>query len=276
MTTEIYADTLFIVNFSMDFLSLYITGKLTHSPIRSKRMMLAAAIGAIFATVSVVFDSGDAVSRILWTAAFIVCALLMCRISYSLGPKRLVPVFVAVNLGLGGLMSLLFGLARRNGLTISGGDTAASPLMFMVFALISGAVSLVYGRLRMFGAKRKEVTSLITIFGNTVSAKLLSDSGNLLCDPISSKPVIILSPDIFGDKIPDSLKTGEPDFGVLGEKLGAKLRLIPAQGVTGKRLLAGVVPDKVIIDGNEVDAIIALADGSYDGCDGIVPEILVN
>ena len=247
MTTEIYADTLFIVNFSMDFLSLFITGKLTHSPIKSRRILLAAALGAIFATVSVVFDSGDAVSRILWLTAFATCALTMCRISYSVGLKKLLPVFIAVNLGLGGLMSLLFGLARRSGLTMSGGDNSASPLMFLVFALISGVVSLVYGRLRMFGTKRKEVTSQITVLGNTVSARLLSDSGNLLCDPISSKPVIILSPDIFGDKIPETIKSGDPDYSTLEFETGTKLRLIPA-----------------------------LADGSYDGCDGIVPEILVN
>lgn len=274
MTYEIYADTLFIVNFSMDFLSLFITGKLTHSSVRPIRLTISAVIGALYATLSVIFDSGDIYSRGLWFAAFIFCALTMCRISYSLGPKRLLPVFLAVNLGLGGLMSILFGAARRSGLVTDRSD-GASPLMFLLFMLISGAVSLLYGRLRVFGGKRREVSSRITLLGETAGARLLCDSGNLLCDPISSKPVIILAPKIFGDRLPLELRTGETDIGALSGSLCTKLRLIPAQGVTGSRLLVGIVPDEVLVDGNEVDAIIALADGSYDGCDGIIPEELI-
>ena len=274
MTYEIYADTLFIVNFSMDFLSLFITGKLTHSSVRPIRLTISAVIGALYATLSVVFDSGDIYSRVMWFAAFIFCALTMCRISYSLGPKRLLPVFLAVNLGLGGLMSILFGAARRSGLVTDRSD-GASPLMFLLFMLISGAVSLLYGRLRVFGGKRREVSSRITLLGETAEARLLCDSGNLLCDPISSKPVIILAPRIFGERLPVELRAGETDVGALSGSLCAKLRLIPAQGVTGSRLLVGIVPDEVLVDGNEVDAIIALADGSYDGCDGIIPEELI-
>ena len=52
----IYADTLFVVNFSMDFLALYITGKSLHTPIRPGRLALAAALGALFATMSAVFS----------------------------------------------------------------------------------------------------------------------------------------------------------------------------------------------------------------------------
>ena len=274
MTYEIYADTLFIVNFSMDFLSLFITGKLTHSPIRPLRLSIAAAIGALYATLSAVFDSGDLLSRGLWSAAFVICALTMCKVAYNLGLKRLIPVFLAVNLSLGGLMSILFSAARRNGLTVENSD-GASPLTFLIFALISGVVSLIYGRIRLFGDRRREVESKVTLLGETAGAKLLCDSGNLLCDPISSKPVIILSPKIFGDRLPPELQASDPDISALSGRLCTKLRLIPARGVTGSRLLVGVVPDEVLVDGNEVDAIIALADGSYDGCDGIIPEELV-
>ena len=59
--------------------------------------------------------------------------------------------------------------------------------------------------------------------------------------------------------------------------MAKRLRLIPAGGVTGERLLAGFLPDRVECGGREVDAVIALDPGAadYNGCDGILPEILL-
>ena len=42
---EIFADVLFVINFSMDFLALFLTGKILSMPVRGKRLAAASALG---------------------------------------------------------------------------------------------------------------------------------------------------------------------------------------------------------------------------------------
>ena len=55
-----------------------------------------------------------------------------------------------------------------------------------------------------------------------------------------------------------------------------RLRMIPADGVCGHRLLRGFVPERVSVNGKEVSAVIACGGGTdYGGFGGIVPSKLV-
>lgn len=66
METTVYADLLFLINFSMDFLCFYITATLLHRKLSLLRAIIASAFGAIYAvfallagftiTLSVIFD----------------------------------------------------------------------------------------------------------------------------------------------------------------------------------------------------------------------------
>ena len=277
MTTEIFADSLIAVNFSMDFLALFITGKLTHSAIRPLRLAVSALLGAVFATLMVVFDSTEPIVRLIWWLAFVSCAAAMCAISYNGSIYREIPVFIAVNLGLGGIMSVLFGWVKRSGLTIQSEDSGAiSPLMFALFAAISGVVSLIYGRIRSGSVKRREALAELEYYGRRASLRLLSDSGNLLVEPMSGRPVVICSPEklreCIGEDI-DMLMGGRIDM--LPDRLSRSVRLIPARGIGDGRLLTGFIPDSIKIDGRAVDAVIAAAESDFGGCDGIVPDILL-
>ena len=48
MEQVVYGDVLFIINFSMDFLSLYVTAKFIHLRLRLVPAIAAAAIGAVY------------------------------------------------------------------------------------------------------------------------------------------------------------------------------------------------------------------------------------
>ena len=52
----VYADVLFAVNFCMDLLSLYGAGVILDRRKRSVRMLLAAAIGALYGVLEIVLD----------------------------------------------------------------------------------------------------------------------------------------------------------------------------------------------------------------------------
>ena len=56
MEQIIYADVLFIVNFSMDFLALYITSKILHHDCHFLPMTLSAGLGALYGVVSLIMS----------------------------------------------------------------------------------------------------------------------------------------------------------------------------------------------------------------------------
>ena len=256
----IYADTLFAVNFSMDFLSLYIAGKSLRSPIRPLRLAGAAALGAVFATLFAVFSGESAAQRLIWGLAFIACTAGMCALAYSGRIIRSAAVFIAVNLGLGGMISAMCGWLRMRGLMMT---PSLEPFTLLVFAGIAGAVSLIYRRLS--SVKRREVSASFTLDGTKRELRLLVDSGNLLCEPISRRPVIVVSPSAagMGELTPDDIPP----------EIAPRLRAIPAESVTGKRVIYGFASE-VIVEGRAVEAIIAPVDSDYGGLDGIIPEIL--
>ena len=78
MAVVVYGDVLFLVNFSMDFLCLYVTGRLFHVRMQAGRLAIGAAIGAVYAVWAVFRqDSGVAllaaqgiVSAVMAAAAF--------------------------------------------------------------------------------------------------------------------------------------------------------------------------------------------------------------
>ena len=56
---DVYADLLFLVNFSMDFLCLYLSVKLLHLPRARWRMLLAAALGGVYSVVALLLSVGS-------------------------------------------------------------------------------------------------------------------------------------------------------------------------------------------------------------------------
>ena len=109
--------------------------------------------------------------------------------------------------------------------------------------------------------------------GGTVRLRCLSDSGALLCEPVSGSPVIIadlpavrpcLSPELF-----EALSDG--GLGTTAEGM----RLIPGGGIGGSMLLPGFLPRRVRVCGVERTAVIAVVNGTdLGGFDGIVPASL--
>ena len=257
----------------MDFLALYLTGKLLRLPVRGKRIAAAGSLGAGAATLGAIF-SGGAVSELIWTLCYAVTAAAMCLIAFSGALRYELPIFLAVNLGLGGLMSFLCGIVSSSGLRLGGGSETFP--VFVILAIASAGICAVYGRLRPRGTSRKVAEVVVELDGKSCSMRMLVDSGNLLCEPLGGRPVLLAKPEtlvnLFGKEKID-LNTGS--ISALEADYARRVRFIPAKGVGGEKLLVGFIPDRLTVDGVGRDAIVAAEKNDYDGCDGIVPSILV-
>jgi len=276
MQQIIYGDVLFLLNFAMDFLSLYICGGILKRRHRTWHLVLAACLGSVYAVASL-FASGN---RVLTVITSIAAAVLMCYVAY--GGKGVVSVsvvFGAVNFMLGGGITALYGFMSEHRNVLVNGEVSTiysdiPPSMLIGAALISALISMVFGRIR--SKSRRSTAVRAEAFGRSVAFDALVDTGNLLREPISGLPAVVVSREIMAEILPpgtldsfcacsvEQLTDSCPE-------LARKTRLIPASSVTDTALLPAVRCDRVTFDGIEREVVLAC--GKLEGKCAVAPEL---
>ena len=266
----VYVDLYFFINFSMDLLCLYLTSRLMSKKLSLLRGCLAAALGGVYANLSLFFSLGG-----IWGFAVDTLCLLLCAVAFlKKGEiKRLFSlslVFAAVSALLGGIMTALYYLLNQTRIFdfLRGGEgDGISVWLFAALALISAIMTLLGGK----GATRKmsaaDVGLRITIEGRTVTLHGMTDSGNLLRDPLSGKPCIVANLKSLRRVLPAQLGGGGDMLSRVARLRGdakSRICLIPTRTATGESMLIGLRDAHILIiqDGKEkeVDAIIALSE----------------
>lgn len=271
MTYVLYADILFFINFSMDFIALYLTSRLTSGPPTGVRGAVSAVLGGIYGTVATALGFGG----ILEVASAGFVAALMILIAFGYGGVRMFlrrsAVFWGVSALLGGVMTALCSLGG-NGIAPSNphGGTA---LLF-----VGSTLCLLLTRLISHLRRRSSVRIRISFDARTAEFEALCDSGNLAVEPMSGNPVIIADRSVLRRLVPELCT----DPCEITEALAPRLRMIPIKGVGGDGLLTGFIPEtvSVIENGRERNctAVIAVSDtGStfFGGYPANVPSVLL-
>lgn len=289
MEQTIYGDVYFLVNFSMDFLSLFLTAKILHLPLKTGRTAFAAAVGGVWAVVALLPGQYDWIGTLIG----LLIPALLCFIAFRCGRFRRFLLTVALFWGIsfltGGLMSALYYAVNRlfagRQIVVNGTvQTVYSEIPLWVFALLALAcalISLIWGRI--VGKHRRSAACelVIGVSGNEYAMTGLVDSGNLLTEPFGGLPVILITADRLRAILPIELHAvffGGSGVGDLpaGTASASRIRLIPYRGVGGGGLLFGYLPESITVDGRAADACIAAECGGRDfsGFDAIVPACL--
>ena len=282
----VYIDIYFLVNFSMDFLCLYLTAKLLSERMPVLRFILAAALGGVYANVSLLIPFGRGVSLLFDVlACAVICAVAFFRPRSWQRLFLYILVYTAVSAALGGSMTALYYLFNRSGIfdfiKSSDGD-GISVWLFAILALISAVITLVGGG----GFKRKmsarEASVEITYKENSVILHGMTDSGNLLCEPVSGRPCIVVRRDKMKALLPPSLaelseKGGFSKLDGLDDEIKKRVVLIPSRTVSGNSLLIGIRVDGIRIGAEgrmrDADAIVVLSELS--DADALIPSGLM-
>ncbi len=192
MYYELYVDSLFLVNFCMNLFLLLLVNERTHRTATGLRLILGAAAGAVLFLFPF-FLNGPAGLKAAIGAVSGICGMLFgafrvrsLRAFFSLSEKligysflmggALLFVLRCVNRLFPGLQSFLRGIFGVMGMGAA---------LFLVFFYRRGrqneeicAATLVRGE------RREQVAALL-------------DSGNLLTEPVSGKPVCVLDREVF-------------------------------------------------------------------------------
>ena len=267
MGGEVYADLLFLVNFSMDFLCAYLTASLLRRRAVLWRLVAASALGGVYAVAALFLT----LPRMSAFALDMGICLVMCAILFGAQgvPLRFFALacalFIGVSMAMGGMMTALFNLLNRAGLPLEemGKESdGISAWLFAVLAGISALAGLRGSRLLRRAAGQRFARLSVTVEGRTVELQALVDSGNLCRDPISGKPVIFIDP-----------ASSRALIGVDGHRpmplaIARRFRLIPIETVGGRRMQAAYLPDRVTVSDaggtREIEALFAPAE-TLDG-----------
>ncbi len=263
----VYADILFLINFSMDFLILFGVGRLCKLKCRPLRLCISAALGGIYSILALMITNG-----VLSIVSAVCISFPMCLIAYKRQRAKnyfkTVFLFYSGSVLLGGAVSACYTVIDSFSPDIpASGVMTDIPLgVFAVIAAVSVILSFVSGKLWSKEKSCETVTAQLFYNGECVTLKLLCDTGNLLTEPISGLPAVVASKSSL-------LSVLESDFPCENSK---NLRLIPIKTASGSKLLYGFMPDKFIIHNKDRTAVaecaVAVADeNGFSDCDGVLP-----
>ena len=273
MEQTVYVDIYFLINFSMDLLCFYLTARLLSGKLSLLRGVLAAALGGLYANAALLLGIGGIYGFLLDVLALaLICIVALARRGELKRIPLYILVFAGVSSALGGIMTALFYLFNRSGafdfIKESDGD-GVSVWLFAILAAISAVITLIGGR----GATRRmsasEVELEITLGGRTATLRGMTDSGNLLRDPISGKPCVVVDSRRLGRLLPTELsELNEGDaiskIGRLRGELRKRVSVIPVSTASGESMLVGVRAERIRIkkgrEERDVDAILALSE----------------
>ncbi|MCQ2436118.1 MAG: sigma-E processing peptidase SpoIIGA [Clostridia bacterium] len=277
MTEYIYGDILFVIDFSMDFLSLFLVGKLLHRKMKTWRMTAAAAVGGVYGVCSLLFDIG-ALPNIMLDFAV---AVAVCFIAFGyFGIGRLsvsVALFYGVSMLIGGVMTAVFvKIGAIYDATQMPSAMNGIPLWyFAVAAVASVIISDVLSRIMKRKNEHTVSVVCVTVCGKSAILSAMTDSGNVLREPISDIPVVFIGRSA-ASFISRELTELMSDCSLLtSDGVLHGLHIIPCSTVGGRSLIAVLRPDKLTVDGVPRRAFLAIGDNeSFDGYDALVPSEL--
>lgn len=273
MEQTVYVDLFFLINFSMDFLCFFITSKILQGPVRFWRMTLASVIGGIYAGVALFLPISGATA----IAADLLACAAICLITYGKkGERRSLPVYVlvycAVSMTLGGFMTAFFNLLKKTQWIGSAEPIEGDGISVWIFAAlagISGVLTLLGGKFfsRKGAGKRTNVS--LSYGGKRISLYGMTDTGNLLREPIGGKPCLLADTEALRPILPEEILRAARTGGAaaldrVGEAHAKNIRIVPAKTASGGGILLAVRMEKITVSGEkgerEIDAMVALAD----------------
>ena len=184
MYYELYVDVLFLVNFFMDYIVLLFVWKVLHCETRHLRLLAGAGLGAVMTCILIVIPLPSAFLENLLFHLFV--STSMIRIGLGVKNRTVfLRAFILLYIGtvfMGGILEALNQYIKIGGL-------------FFVFAILGYYLSLgvwnFLSKLQRWNSTHVKVK--IGFQGKELELNALIDTGNSLYDPVTGKPVSIIS-----------------------------------------------------------------------------------
>ena len=214
--TVVYIDSLFLLNFVVNYLLLLAAARLSGAVIRRPALAAGAALGGGYAAAVFLPGMGFLLHPLCKLGAAVL--MLLCAFGSSRRLLRTGLIFFAVAAAFGGgifAIELLGGrgLSLKNGIFYSAMDLK---LILLSAAGCYVVISLVLRRTGGHSAARRELRPAVVTLGEKKAVlTALVDTGNTLTDPATNRPVMVaegekLSGLFPADAVPDPAALADP------------------------------------------------------------------
>ena len=241
----LYIDIYFLINFTVDLISLHFAAMLSHNRAENKRLLVAALLGALISSVCVLIDL-PFVTLLLFVVTVIFSAVFCCRDTGAKG-RMVFGISLIVFLSLvGGIVSFVWNLLddALADFLIEGDVVNRKMLFFALIALLSIGVFKMLITVMNTGKIETKVEFEIKFLDKTCYTEALVDTGNLAIDPLSMKPVLIIKKELARTFISEDIISLN-DVDALDKKTKKRIRLIPLTKSDETHVYVGFVPDDV-------------------------------
>ena len=256
----VYADVVFIENLIINSVILYVTLLIRKVKISIVRILISSALGSLYAVISIKINNNFIMKIIL--------SVLMIAIIYPTKNKKrfleTIILFYLISITAGGsaiAISYLiqdYKISELNNLPIISFPILISGLGTVVgIILIMATINNLKNRI-----SKKDIFFDVEIYIEDKKEKLkaLLDTGNMLKDPLSNKPVMIATKRSLKSIIPEEI-LDNINLILGGDKIGKlitkRIKLIPFNSLGNEHgILIGIKSDKIVINNNEIKDVI--------------------
>ena len=260
----LYIDLILLENIIMNYIMILATGMICRVNIKHFRLLVASFIGAIYAILVYLFDLKiytNIGTKILISICMVYIAFNSINIKVL--SKQLI-IFYLTSFCFGGAAYYLLHNVSPNLIkSMNGVLTGTYPIKIAIlggilgFFIINISFKIIKRKLR-----KKDMLYKFEIFygGNSVSVKVILDTGNFLVDPITNAPVLIVENTKLSNIIPKEILDNINRI-ILGEcinnmdeEIKTRFSIIPFSSI-GKNngMIIGFRPDyiKILYDNEE-------------------------
>lgn len=270
----IYLDVVFLENLIINYIIIYATGIVLKTKIKHFKILIGSLIGAIYSIMYYIINLK------IYSTVFIKFILSIVIIYVAFNPRNIktllkqILIFYLISFVFGGAAISIIYMVNSHDITIQNGVligsyTIKTILIGVIIAYITVVVAFNIIRTKI---SKKDLICDITVKLNNkeVSTTVMIDTGNLLKEPITNIPVIVMEHTLFYDIIPKEIlnnieKILGGDLSEIPEDIQkeyiSKLKVIPFSSL-GKQngMLLGIKADNLVIRQEEntkkIDKII--------------------
>lgn len=255
----IYIDIIIVENLIMNYIILYATGLISKNKISYLRIFLASLIGAIYSVIQYI-------SKLNIYSNFIIKTILSIIIIFvAFNPQNIkklckqLVLFYLTTFTFGGVATYLIYLLKPQNIIIKNGMYVGTYVLKVIFigAILGTIILIISFKLSKNKMTKKDLICQIKIKlnGKEKVLKAIVDTGNMLKEPITGNPVVVVEKVALYDLMPKEILNNTEsilggDFEQIPEKIKKeyiqRLKIIPFSSL-GKQngMLVGIKPEKI-------------------------------
>ncbi len=265
----VYVDVLFIINFSVDYIVLSLTGSIFHFRVKRWREILGALLMSIYALWALLICGSYVLLILSALAVIIFIVLFIYPIRGFRAFIKCMFTFFGLSFLFGGLIEILFRMMKHFMNSFTGERDGRQVIVFALLALVSTIFIWAGNKLLERGRDVQHIDAELVMLGKKYHASLFVDNGNMVCEPLSGRRVIFLTARYAEESGLMSYINNNEDF------LKLK-RIVCIDTANGKRALSAYLCDNISVTDKTVVGAVAIMPEEHCEChDGIFPSALL-